>query len=678
MTTQGLMQTSSTTPVAASSLRLPCLVLVTLLVACGSPTRKGGDGDGETDALIDCMPDGQYRCTGSTYQTCHAGQWQTAVECASGCIDHLGCVQCPPSQNFCKDGDVWSCDEDGNPGAQVAACTGGNTCVGGGCVDACLDAASNRSYIGCEYWAVDLDNAIEVWGAVGQPVGQGLEITANYCSQVYRGSIANLPVCWGIQGGGPNAKLYAFGLCDPPATMGGVSTCPSGLTCSAQDVCVSNAQNSPFAIVVSNPHNRDVDVTVTGPGAQTVVRTVAAGTVASITPQSGGAIPDQSVDGSSKAARAYKVTSALPIIAYQFNPLDNVNVFSNDASLLIPRAALDTDYYAMTMPTLNRRSPAPGTNSYHGYVTVVAWSDGTQIEVTPTAPTNASATMSTLAANVPAMFTLDAHEVLQLQASGSGDLTGTHITSPNMISFGVFGGHEATAFGETTPPDTNHVRRCCADHLEEAMFPSATWGKSFAIARTQPRTNENDTLRILAQKPNTTVTFTPAPTSGNCPQGGNVGPPPLAPGQFCEVRIIGDTEIAATEPVLVGHYLQSSMWSTTTGQSSTIGTGDPSMAIAAPSEQFRKEYAFLVPAQYMQNYVSIAAPATGGVTLDGNPVALTTFPGGSTYRGVRVQVPAGAHKITCADGCGITVYGYSPGVSYMFAGGLDLKPIVIF
>src|SRR5262249_26223638 len=37
---------------------------------------------------------------------------------------------------------------------------------------------------------------------------------------------------------------------------------------------------------------------------------------------------------------AYKITSEFPIVAFQFNPLDNVNVFSNDASLLKPREAL--------------------------------------------------------------------------------------------------------------------------------------------------------------------------------------------------------------------------------------------------------------------------------------------------------------------------------------------------
>jgi hypothetical protein len=485
-----------------------------------------------------------------------------------------------------------------------------------------------------------------------------------------------LNVCYGLQGGGPNAKPYAFGLCDPPATAGGAATCPGGLTCGSQSVCVLDAQHSPFAVVVSNPQAKDATVTVTGPNGEVITQVIAAGAVSAIKPQtSAPAIPDQSMDGSVKAKRAYKITSDLPIVAYQFNPLDNVNVFSNDASLLIPRAVFDQDYYVMTMPTLDRRAGQTyGTNPYYGYLAIVAWEDGTVVEVTPTVATTASATNSTIAAGAATSFTLNAGEVVQLQASGAGDLTGTHITSPNMKTFGVYGGHEATAFGETSPPDATHTSGpCCADHLEEMMFPSSTWGKEFAIARSQSRmTNERDLIRVLAQKPGTMVTFTPAPASGTCGT--------LNAGQFCEVKIFGDTEISSNEPILVGHFLQSAIWGYTgPGMGTSVGTGDPSMAIAAPTEQFRKDYTFLVPAQYEANYVSIAAPATGGITLDGQPVTMTAFPGGGTHRGARVLLAAGQHKITCADGCGITVYGWSArGVSYMFAGGLDLKPIVIF
>ena len=52
-------------------------------------------------------------------------------------------------------------------------------------------------------------------------------------------------------------------------------------------------------------------------------------------------------------------------------------------------------------------------------------------------------------------------------------------------------------------------------------------------------------------------------------------------------------------------------------------------------------------------------------------------PGGSMGAGARVMVAAGQHTIHCSDTCGVTVYGYSEAVSYMFAGGLDLKQIVI-
>jgi hypothetical protein len=630
-------------------------ILAALGFGACSPDRNSNNGQSDAQQ-VNCMPEGAHRCLGATYQTCTAGEWQTAIDCPVACLDHLGCVQCAPEQPFCKDGDVWTCDASGNPGSIAQECTGNTTCVNGGCVDACVDAANSKSYIGCEYWAVDLDNATEVLGGAS---------SLSSCADLFGAGVPRtLPVCYRSQG----LFSYYAGLCDPPN-----DTCPTNYTCTTRDVCVLDAQRSPFAVVVSNPQAKDANVTVTGPGGQTIDRVVAAGQVSAIFPQMGNAIPDQSVDGTLLARRAYKISSDLPIVAYQFNPLDNADVFSNDGSLLIPRTAFDGDYYAMTYPTLDRRSGTNPQHNYHGYLAIVAWQDDTQIAVTPTAAVQASATQQSIAAGATAMFTLNAFDVLQLQAAAPGDLTGTHIVSSNSTTFGVFAGHEATGFGETTPPDTTHTSGpCCADHLEEMLFPSSTWGKSFAIARSQPRTNEPDRLRILAQKAGTTVTFTPAPSAGTC---GTLGP-----GEFCEVRIMGDTEITASEPILIGQFLQSSMWRNNPGPFQTpqwVGTGDPSMAIAVPTEQYRKDYTILIPAQYAKSYISISAPATGGVAIDGNMVTLTTFPGGSTYRGARVEVPAGQHTITCADGCGVLVYGYDDAVSYMFAGGLDLKPIVI-
>jgi hypothetical protein len=52
-----------------------------------------------------------------------------------------------------------------------------------------------------------------------------------------------------------------------------------------------------------------------------------------------------------------------------------------------------------------------------------------------------------------------------------------------------------------TPPDQQHsAGPCCADHIEEMLFPTSTWGKTFAITRSKSRgTNEPDLQRIMAQ-----------------------------------------------------------------------------------------------------------------------------------------------------------------------------------
>ena len=150
----------------------------------------------------------------------------------------------------------------------------------------------------------------------------------------------------------------------------------------------------------------------------------------------------------------------------------------------------------------------------------------------------------------------------------------------------------------------------------------------------------------------------------------------LQPGQFCDVKTQGDMEITSNQPIEVGHYMESSIWQDP-NTFAAVGTGDPSMSIAVPTEQYRTDYTFLIPNAYASNYISISAAATGGVTLDGTAVALTAFPGGGTHRAARVPVTSGQHTIHCPDTCGLQVYGYDNAVSYMFAAGLDLKQIVI-
>ena len=539
---------------------------------------------------------------------------------------------CTPNLPVCIGDEIHACNTDGTVGPFISSCPGG-TCINGSCNDACAAAVANRSYIGCEYWPVDLDNAVEV---------QGLELLPGFgCPQPAGGTAPPVPLMVCNQGN------TIYGQCD----YSNDCTAASGGTCSSRNVCVLNAQKAPFAVVVSNPQTSAAMVTLQSATGTMMMDMVMPGQVKALFPQMN-SIADQSLDFSGIERKAYKLTSTLPIVAYQFNPLNNVGVFSNDASLLLPEHAFDLNYTGVTYRTLTRR---PTAHDYNGYLTVVASGPGaTMVSVTATAAVRAGTNVPAIAANGTMTFTLQQFETLNLEAIAGGDLTGSAITCSQPC--GVFGGHEATNLSQAAQSP------CCADHLEDQIFPNSTWGKVYVVAKSQARmTPVPDLVRIVAQRANTTITFNP-------PQTGCASA--LGVGQFCDVFITADVQVSATEPILIGHYLSSN-------GGTQSDAGDPSMSFAVPTEQYRNQYTLLVPSQYNANYFSIVAPATGTVTLDGtNVTALANF-GDGTFKAGRVAVQAGSHNLVCSEGCGVEVYGWSDAVSYLFAGGLDLEQIVI-
>ena len=75
----------------------------------------------------------------------------------------------------------------------------------------------------------------------------------------------------------------------------------------------------------------------------------------------------------------------MPIVAYQFNPLENANVFSNDASLLLPTPALvasGLSYVVAGWPQTIARTDDPATNfdrDLRAFLTVVGTQNGTRV-----------------------------------------------------------------------------------------------------------------------------------------------------------------------------------------------------------------------------------------------------------------------------------------------------------
>jgi hypothetical protein len=588
--------------------------------------------------------DGATRCARQTWQRCQNGDWRDQQVCVAICVDALGCAQCDPSQSttICQIDTVYNCNSDGTLGSVVSPCQSPQFCVAGVCQDPCAMAAKEASYIGCEYWPVDLDNGMDI-----APVG------STGCDATY--TPASLGVCYNPSVGG---EYEVRGLCDYGNDCSGEDSIKAGYACVTMNVCAHDSQHSAFAIVVANPSpDTPADVTLQNSAGMSMSVTIAPGQVQSLFPQKMG-FPNQSLHYSGIESKAYKLTSTLPIAAYQFNPLDNVGVFSNDASLLIPVSTYDKEYLALAYPTATRR-PWSG-DDWNGFVTVVASGPGTTtVTITPTAGVRQGINVPALPAGSPYTFTLNQFETLNLESVEDGDLSGTKISASQPV--GVFTGHQSTIIDPpgVAPGDHN----CCADHLEDQLFPLSTWGKAYAIARSQRRIFEPDLLRIMAQTPGTTVTFNP-PVSGCSGT--------LDAGQFCEVWISGDTEVTGSNPILVGHLLAS------VGQFGKpwLGNpGDPSLGFSVPTEQFRTRYQLLVPSQYKDNYFSLVTAAGGTVKLDGTDVSaqLASF-GSGMFVGGRVLVSAGPHVLDCPQSCGVEVYGYDEAVSYLFPGGLDLKP----
>jgi hypothetical protein len=623
------------------------LALAALLAACGPSAPATADASPGVDGATGTCTGSQTRCFGNNFQTCQNGHYVDQQVCTEDCSDTLGCVACNPSQGqVCVGDEVHTCNTDGSIGGLVRTCAAGE-CVAGSCQDPCGQAAANRSYIGCEYWPVDLDNAVEVLDVAGGEycTGSTGNLTLNVCYYDYMG-----------------LYQYVLGTCSADEPCEYVDELADTPTCQSESVCVLDAQHSPFAIVVSNPDaSASASVTLSNAGGQTYTTSVGPGAVTTIYPQSNG-FADQSIDGSSQSAKAYKLVSDRPIVAYQFNPLNNTGVFSNDGSLLLPQHTFDVEYFAATYPTLARR---PYAHDYSGYVTIVASAPGsTSVTVSPSCAIRPNGSFAAFSGDKT--FTLNQFDVLNLEAVSGGDLTGTYVNATQPV--GVYGGHEATVLSSQAESP------CCADHLEDQLFPMSTWGWNYVVAHSAPRAvdgvtvNDPELVRIVAQRSGTTVSISP---SGSCGT--------LNAGQHCDIWIGSDTVISSDEdhPILLGHYLTSII---ATGATDATHAGDPSLAYAVPVEQYRESYTFLVPKDYTDNYVSIVAPASANVTLDGTDVSadMTTVSGGA-YKAVYKSLGSseGQHTVTCPESCGIEVYGWSDAVSYLFAGGLDLNQIVV-
>ena len=406
----------------------------------------------------------------------------------------------------------------------------------------------------------------------------------------------------------------------------------------------------PHAIVVSNPSGAEALITIDTLSDLNLGNpqfTVSPGGVRTYT------FPRFDIDGTGITDRSFRIQSTWPVAVHQFNPLNNEGVASNDASLLLPAESLGMEYMVLSWPT----APLPEQfmlPPQHGYFTVVATSPGmTEVEVTPSALVDAGPDIEEIPAGETRTFTLQLGEVLNLQADGSNifalqDLTGSRVVANQPIA--VFGGHEEAVIGDG----------CCAEHLEQQLFPVETLGTRYLAAPAEDRNGPGDVWRILAAEDGTTVSTTPAQTPGGLAQ--------LDRGEWIEIDTGEPFEILASAPVIVGQYLRSA-------QATDDGIGDPAFILAVPVGQFRSEYVLLTPEDYDEDWLTVVRPIGTLVQLDGEPLPADAFRpiGMGDYEMAWIRVDDGPHRVVGTGAFGLSAYGYSAAVSYGFPAGLNLR-----
>ncbi|HAN30033.1 MAG TPA: hypothetical protein DCQ06_00410 [Myxococcales bacterium] len=594
---------------------------------CAPPAK----GQNQSKSVLKCNETGSdadfvMACAGSTL--CIAGK----------------CQLCTPGLQKCEGYKAMRCKNDGS-GWEVKDDCGAKdlACLGGLCVDPCGSDFKSNTAVGCDYWAVDLDNA-------------------------------QVPC-------GPK-------LCD--------------------------AQNMQYSLIVSNTKAKPATVTVTT-GAGKSAKFQVPGKGLQVINLPGPALGGQplNLDGTGISTNAYRVQSNVPIVVYQFNPLQNYEVFSNDASLLLPANALGKEYYIM--------SRQQNFNNLRGYLTVVATAAGTtNVTVKPTCKTLPGKGVPGLNPGQTHKVTLLQGEVLNIETNAIGaDLTGTWVQADRAVA--VFGGSEGSNVPDTNkcviPPGLNQGTcasqgwpctsnsdcpvTCCADHLEEQLIPVSSWGTQYVGSKLKPRGQEKDAWRVLASVDGTQITTDP-------PQGVI---PVLNKGQFFEFESKSDFVMTANHPVMVGQFMASSnapnpnndQCNTKFSGTKVCGyhlkdlgepvmctknadcpnikektdakIGDPAFILSIATDRYLDEYVVLVPDKYKESYINIMGPANAQVLVDNLPVnaaSWSLFSGGK-WKALRMPLKPGKHLVKASAAVGLIVYGYDNYVSYGFPGGMAIK-----
>ncbi|MCA9597612.1 MAG: IgGFc-binding protein [Myxococcales bacterium] len=616
---------------------------------------------------------GDQRCSGGLQECQKLGgklTWVTLDDCkAQGlvCVPGLfQCKTCVPNAGSCDGQTTQQCDANGDVITPGKTCdpTTGSACRSGSCIDLCSQALQQRSNVGCEYWAVDLDNA-------------NVSASLNAAAQQFAVVVSN-----------PQPDVTAKVSIEQDDSLPGDANAPFE---------VANASIPPLSLRVFKLGPREVDGS-----------------------------PEGSYDHGTHTAltrHAYRLTSDFPVVAYQFNPLENVNVFSNDASLLKPVEALGgasgavvPSYVVLGWPQTIASTDDPKTNfnpndptDLRAFLTIVGTRPNTTVRVKSSTGIIAGGPVQTTLPGGDVEVSLGPFDVLNLETDDfNADFTGSLVSADQPVV--VFSGSEASDapfFSELS------LRRCCADHLEEQLDPLRTAGKRFVASVSANRTravqaagatigviDQPEYFRVIAAtEAGARITTTLPGKDGNIVLSGR--------GDFANITSIHDFMLESDAPIMLSSVSPSQE---AAGIPRGLPGGDPSLLIIPPIEQFRSSYVFLTPDKYSFDFIRIVSPPGATIVLDGQDISTldscVSAPGDGLTEAERgsavppfivhrcqLSFPVidpdktddnlspgfqddGVHRIDSDAKIGVLVDGFDAYVSYAYAAGTELTQIV--
>jgi len=355
---------------------------------------------------------------------------------------------------------------------------------------------------------------------------------------------------------------------------------------------------------------------------------------------------------------------------------------SNDASLLLPSTAMTGIYRVFGRSEAQTGDQWGGTA---GGVAITATADATAVTVqladgcnnNPNNPAlgNCVASGAGVSATGPGeelSFALNAGDVVQLLGDWGvswdaphGDLSGSLISADQPV--------QVLSFSPLAYVPKGVAGMGYADHMEETVLPAEVLGTDYLVVppSAPDGANVGHLVRLYGNFDQTALSYPDGQPSG--------APTTLAAGEVVEIQTVQPFRVTANEPFAVASFMYGGEVQDPTAATNGQRRGDPSISMMVTPEQFRTRYTFLAPTSYLENYADILIPTGTSLTVDGQPLTSTAedigIAGWQLHRELLGPGSNGAHQLVADQAVGVQVMGYGHATSYYYPGGLDLELI---